>query len=443
MHDTRFLTDVVPDELVQRRESGYAVTPTLADNVAQAVERADCEELRRLLGEIEAAPKRADWEFEEPDELEAILEHAPSLPAPGLPAGTASEDRIHGAWLGRCIGCVLGKPLEGVPRSRFVPYLEEVGAYPLVDYVPADDRTAATLGLHESWPATTRGRIDGATRDDDLDYTILGLHILETYGFEFTTSDVAREWLLRLPFMQIYTAERAAYRNLILGIPPPATATDRNPYREWIGAQIRADVFGYVCPGDPERAARLAYRDARLSHVGNGVYGAMWAAALVASAFVANDTRQALDAARTVVPERSRLADALRHVETLHAAGLDWEQAIEEIELRYASLSFVHAINNAAVVAAALLWSEGDFSRAIALAVQGGWDTDCNGATVGSVCGAMIGAGAIPDHWRAPIRDRVQSALFGFGESKISALAERTARLVATSRPGQQSSRNS
>jgi ADP-ribosylglycohydrolase len=437
MHDTRFLTDVVPDELVQRRESGYAVAPALDERVARAVDRADRDELQRLRDEIEAAPRRSDWGFDEPEELEAILRSAPSVPAsaPAAPREAGPDDRIHGAWLGRCVGCILGKPLEGVPRSRFVPYLERVGAYPLVDYVPADETASGELGLHESWPETTRGRIAGATRDDDLDYTILGLHILETYGFGFTTNDVAREWLLRLPFMQIYTAERAAYRNLILGIAPPDTAIDRNPYREWIGAQIRADIFGYVCPGDPEHAARLAYRDARLSHVANGVYGAMWAAALVASAFVAPNTRQALDGAISVVPERSRLAAALRHVETLHAAGLDWEHAIEEIERTYAGMSFVHTINNAAVVAAALLWGDGDFSRSIALAVQGGWDTDCNGATVGSVCGAMIGAAAIPEHWREPIGDRIQSALFGFGESRVSVLAERTAQVASSARP--------
>jgi ADP-ribosylglycohydrolase len=135
------------------------------------------------------------------------------------------------------------------------------------------------------------------------------------------------------------------------------------------------------------------------------------------------------------VPERSRLAAALRHVETLHAAGLDWEHAIEEIERTYAGMSFVHTINNAAVVTAALLWGDGDFSRSIALAVQGGWDTDCNGATVGSVCGAMIGAAAIPEHWREPIGDRIQSALFGFGESRVSVLAERTAQVASSARP--------
>ncbi len=32
---------------------------------------------------------------------------------------------------------------------------------------------------------------------------------------------------------------------------PPETALIRNPYREWIGAQIRADLWGWVSPAQP------------------------------------------------------------------------------------------------------------------------------------------------------------------------------------------------
>ena len=91
----------------------------------------------------------------------------------------------------------------------------------------------------------------------------------------------------------------------------------------------------------------------------------------------------------------------------------------------------MHTINNAAVVAAALLWGEGDFTRTIGLAVQGGWDTDCNGATAGSVFGAMHGAEAIPRRWTEPLGDRVRSALFGFDGARISELARRTAAQAA------------
>jgi ADP-ribosylglycohydrolase len=181
-----------------------------------------------------------------------------------------------------------------------------------------------------------------------------------------------------------------------------------------------------VSPGDPERAARLAYADASLSHVGNGIYGALWAAALVAASFTAKSPGAALAAAAGVIPERSRLAEALRLTRDLHARGLDWDAARDVLEERYGALHFVHTINNAAVVAAALLWGDGDFTATVGHAVQGGWDTDCNGATAGSALGAMRGHSALPRTWIDPLGDTIRSAIFGYDGSRISELARLT-----------------
>ena len=78
----------------------------------------------------------------------------------------------------------------------------------------------------------------------------------------------------------------------------------------------------------------------------------------------------------------------------------------------------------------ALRWGAGDFTRTIAYAVQGGWDTDCNGATAGSAFGAMHGTRALPRHWIAPLNDRIRSAIFGYDNARISELAECTLRLA-------------
>ena len=59
-----------------------------------------------------------------------------------------------------------------------------------------------------------------------------------------------------------------------------------NPYRETLGARIRADVFGYAAPGNPEKAASMAYREATLTNAKNGLYGAMFTAAMLACAAV-------------------------------------------------------------------------------------------------------------------------------------------------------------
>src|SRR5690606_8263303 len=102
------------------------------------------------------------------------------------------------------------------------------------------------------------------------------------------------------------------YRNLANGLKPPLTATYNNPYQEWIGALIRADIHGWTNPDAPRRAAHLARHDAVLSHTGNGVYGAQWAAALIAAAFTAPTVRAAVDTALTVIPAGSRLARTVR-----------------------------------------------------------------------------------------------------------------------------------
>jgi ADP-ribosylglycohydrolase len=435
MHDAVDLRDLVAAELAQRRESGYEVSG-LETAVAAALADGSIP-LKELLDRLERAPHRDDWPYQEPSRLEELLAQLPERsPTPLRLDEPELRDRLLGAWLGRCAGCTLGKPVEGWTHDRIRRYLELAGAYPLRDYLPALEPAPEGLELRACWPETTRGRIRYMARDDDLDYTILGLHVLESHGFGFGSREVAAEWLDHLPFTRTYTAERVAYRNLVLGLHPPETATCRNPYREWIGAQIRGDIWGYVSPGNPRQAATLAFRDAAVSHTANGIYGELWSAALVAACFTAPDARSALVASLAHVPPRARLAEALRQVLDLHASGLGWPAARDAIEARYGHYSWVHTINNAAVVAAGLLWGDGDFAGTVGLVVQAGWDTDSNGATAGSVYGALHGATALPPVWVDPLGDRVHSAIAGYDNARISDLAERTLRLALRSPEG-------
>jgi ADP-ribosylglycohydrolase len=156
----------------------------------------------------------------------------------------------------------------------------------------------------------------------------------------------------------------------------------------------------------------------------------MWASALIACCFVFSDLRAAIEASLAFVPERSRLAEAIRNVLDLHAQGRSWEETRDEIEVRHGHYSFVHTINNTALDTAALLWGDGEFTRTIGLAVEGGWDTDCTGATTGSIFGSAFGAGSLPSHWVDPLGDRIRSAIASFDNSSISDLVERTQALI-------------
>jgi hypothetical protein len=209
MHDAVDLRDLVANELVQRRESGYEVAGLEAVVVAALADGSA--PLGELLDRLEQAPRSAGWSYEEPSGWGEILAQLPeAAPTPPRLDAARLRDRLLGAWLGRCAGCILGKPVEGWTHAQIRRFLELAGAYPLLDYVPALEPAPEGLELRACWPETTRGRIRFAARDDDLDYTILGLHILETHGFGFGSQDVAAEWLDHLPYGRTYTAERVA-----------------------------------------------------------------------------------------------------------------------------------------------------------------------------------------------------------------------------------------
>ncbi len=353
---------------------------------------------------------------------------APAFPAPAPPLPDDLDRRLLAGWTGRMAGCLLGKPVEKIPRPGIRALLESAGRWPLDDYFTAEGVPTEVLERYPwnraSAPTSLRETIVCMPEDDDLNYTMLNLGVLESAGPGFSTDDIASAWLTLLPALTTFTAERVAYQNLLEKVQPPATALRHNPYREWIGAQIRADVWGWVNPGDPVRAAEYAARDAQLSHINNGIWGEQYVAAMVAAACVSGEVTEVVQAGIAVIPERSRLAEAIRDVLTLHDQQTEWEEALDQLYARYGHYHWVHTINNAALVTAALVYGEGDFGRSICLAVMGGWDTDSNGATVGSVVGTL--RGEIPARWAQPLGGRVRSSLKGFDNVSPGELARRT-----------------
>lgn len=397
--------------------------------------RRDC---LALVDEIEALPVQEGFAYEEPNEFDEIVTERPE-PLPGaapVPGAAVLRDKVLGAWRGRCAGCMLGKPVEGRPRAVIEPLLRSVNAWPLDDYFPRIPELPEGVKFDQPPLHLNRGHIDRAVRDDDTDYPIAGLKVLERKGRGFAPEDVADEWLASFPYGVVYTAERVAYRNLVNGLKPPQSARFRNPYREWIGAQIRADIWGWVNPGDPARAAEYAYRDACISHTKNGIYGALFFAAAIAQAFVTDDPGEVIEVGLAAIPANCRLARAVEQVvewcEGLETG--DWERVWEQVTGFCGDMHWIHTINNAMMVVMAVLLGQGDFTRTISIAVMAGLDTDCNGATAGSVLGAMLGAGKLPAKWVEPLGDRLESAVSGEHTNAISELAARTVRVVSKRR---------
>lgn len=391
-----------------------------------------------LLDRTAALPVRDDFPYDEPSDLECIRAARPAT-STALPAFRLTDaelcDRAYGAWLGRVSGCLLGKPVEGWRRPRMWGYLRDTGRFPLSGYfsldAPAEIREKYEVRADRCFIET----VEAMPEDDDTNYTTTGLAILKTHGRNFTPADVARFWLNEIPILHTCTAERVAYRNLCLLVPPPASASFRNPYREWIGAQIRADFWGYAAPGNPELAAEFAWRDACVSHVKNGIYGEMWAAAMIAAAWVTADLNAILEAGLAQIPARCRLGDAVRRVMAWHREGLEYDTACERIHQEWnenRAHDWCHTISNAMVVTLGLLWGERRFGDSLTRAVQACFDTDCNGATVGSIVGLIHGAGEVPREWTAPFNDTLLTGVTGYHRVRLQDLAEETVRVIHT-----------
>ena len=422
-------------------EEGRDVTPLAVEfeNLTTpdvAEDEAFQQRVNALMDRVAELPIRPEFPYREPSDLEGIRGERPAGPR-RLELKLGDEtllDRLRGAWLGRCAGCLLGKPIEGVRTNVLWGLLADAGPDRLSDYL-------WRMGIREELFAKYKlaervlnfgGSIRHMPEDDDTNYTVTALAIIKKHGVGFTPANVADFWIHNIPLMHTCTAERIAYRNFALGIAPPQSASFRNPCREWIGAQIRGDFFGYLAAGRPELAAEMAWRDACISHTRNGIYGEMWVAAMLAAAPLVNDPGEVIEIGLSEVPRKSRFTEAIREVLTWRRAGLPYDEAIRRIHHRWDeknSHDWHHTIANAQIVAVALLWGEGEFGSTITQAVYPCFDTDCNGATAGSVEGMMLGASRIDRKWTDLMNDTLHTGVAGYHVVRISDLAAQTLRL--------------
>jgi ADP-ribosylglycohydrolase len=423
-------------DLAQRwAEAGGVVAPGRAGASAAVAGSSLVALAREILGELDQRAPSPRFAAAEPLASADIAgTRAGDPPRWTVPPAEELADRIQGAWLGRAAGCLLGKPVEKLPRPAIETILRSSGQWPLRGYFQGD-AVPADIRAEFPWNRASAGtslaeNISGMPEDDDLNFTMLALHLVETRGADFDVDDVADAWMQLLPAGRVFTAERIAYRNLLDAVPPRSAALVGNPFREWIGAAIRTDLYGWVNPGDPARAAELAWRDARLTHTSSGVYFAMAVAAMTSAAVVGIGAAEVVSAGVSVVPAQSRLAAALRFGAGLAVDAASDDAALDALYDRYGDLHWVHSLNNAALVAYCVCRHDQDFAAAIGTAVTAGWDTDSSAATVGSILGAFAGRSGLDAGWVAPLRDRIASSLPGFDGAALSSLAGRTLTLV-------------
>jgi ADP-ribosylglycohydrolase len=382
--------------------------------------------MQATLQKIHEAPIDLELAQKEPNLLGAIQKLRPNGPRNLSEPLTKSkyQDKLEGALLARLAGCTLGAPVEFWDIHKMEALAKENGdKFPPMDYwsyVPEPATKRYEISPREFY---TRDKMDGVPVDDDIMYTLLGLLIVESYGVDFTTANVGQAWLDYLPYA--CTAEEVALKNLKNGVSADKAGEINNPFCEWIGGYIRADPWGYLAPGWPEKAAEMAFRDTYLSHRRQGIYGAMFFAATISAAFVVSDPIEAIKIGLTEIPRDCSLANAIHWSLNLSSPIENYYQARNAVLTKFEGMSWAHTINNACLTVFGITIGKTDVTRVIGELVAAGLDNDCTAATAGSIIGAIVGKKHIPSHWYKNFNNTIHSYLIHRDSFQISDIVKR------------------
>jgi len=281
--------------------------------------------------------------------------------------------KIYGCWLGKNIGGTLGGPHEGKSGPLALTYYDPI-------------------------PETV-------LPNDDLDLQIVFLHtLLSQQDREVTPDRLAAAWrehVLWPPDEYAVTRRNTAY-----GLMGPRRGACDNFFGESMGAAIRSELWACLCAGEPARAAAFAWADAVVDHAGDGVHAEVFHAALQAAAFVESDRERLMEIGLAALPDGSPLKAALLRTGDWWRELQDWKGVRQRIIDAYATRNFTSVGCNLCFELLGWLAGGGDFSSAICIAVNCGFDTDCTGATLAALLG-IIDPEGIPEKWKRPIGEDV------------------------------------
>jgi len=370
----------------------------------------DINSLRRISAEIfyalsVAKERKSDayFRFSHPQTFEEISNDFPEAPFKSSRFKKYAEnieDKICGGWYGQIAGASMGTRIEGYRHKALVKVFGD------------------KLGTYIEKP-------DGY--NDDITYEIAFLDALKEKGKYVSATDIALKWAEEIPFG--WSAEQVALDNIRKGIMPPQSAYLQNPFGEWIGAAMRGMAPGLVSPGNPEKAAYLAYLDGTVSHYANGLYGEIFIAVLTSLAFVIDAPQKLLINAIKFIPRSSQLYTVVWEIMGELAYAKRVKTMIRFAEKRFKTYNWIHLYPNLVSVISALYISQGDFDRAMNIVAQFGFDADCNGGMVGAVLGVMNGKSRINEKWIAPFNGVIKTYMFGKEELSIDSLCNDTVKL--------------
>jgi ADP-ribosylglycohydrolase len=284
------------------------------------------------------------------------------------------QDKVYGCWWGKNIGGTLGGPYEGPLHTHALEFY---------DPIPK-----------------------AAQANDDLDLQLVWLQMLEEQGLDPALPHFADYWnkyAARYPWDEYGFFMRNYHR----GLRPPVAGCFENSYIDGMGSPIRSEIWAVLHAGDPQAAARMAWKDSAVDHAGGeGAHGEMFWAALQAAAFVEGDPMTLINIGLSMIPTSSRVAQAIREAIYSHQTGVNWGRARERMHKWFGHVHPCQSPINHGFTIIGWLYGK-DFGDRLCKAVNCGYDTDCTGATLGATLGIINGMKGIPAKWSKPVGDGI------------------------------------
>jgi ADP-ribosylglycohydrolase len=284
------------------------------------------------------------------------------------------RDKNQACWVGKNIGGTLGAPWECKKHT-----------FDFTFYHPVPEKAAP---------------------NDDLDLQLVWLKAMEEAGTDPSVRTLAEYWDR---YAAVYPWNEYGFfmRNFRRGLRPPMAGCFENYFVDEMGSPIRSEIWACLHPGNPQAAARMAWKDSAVDHAGGeGTYGEMFWAAAESAAFVEKDLMTLIRIGLNVIPISCRISRVIREVIWCHENGLSWGEARERVITRFTNFQPCDAIGNHGFMIIGLLYGN-DFGDMLCKAVNCGYDTDCTGATVGAFLGILLGTEGIPAKWLAPIGEEI------------------------------------
>jgi ADP-ribosylglycohydrolase len=347
------------------------------------------------LNEAKKVKNHPYWQFACYDNFDQCLKKARFEKHPFEMSSSSYEKKTYLGWLGQICGAALGTAVEGYTTKNIRQAFGEISGYV---------RQPNTF-------------------NDDITYEIAFLLAFEEKGEQVTSKDIAHRWVSLIPMG--WSAEEIALRNLQSGIFPPESGSLGNPYREWIGAQMRGAICGMVAPGDPQKAAQYAFTDGVISHHNNGVLGEVFNACLVSLSYVHSDVTALLRETIDCIPSDSEYRKVLNDAVEACQKNNNWETAWNEGIKEYGRYNWIHAYPNAVAEVIALFFGHGDYDETMHIIAMEGYDVDCNAAQIGTAVAIMNGQ-ELNRKWTDPIGDDLETYMRDSHHLSIKGLSLRT-----------------